>query len=270
MFINKFFKKPQHPFNMQNNNTKTYAEWQFEKGENTIAFYLKKYTSDEMFKGKRVLDIGCGAAGKSLYYASIGAEHVTGIDVVERYKDEAESLARKLELSHKFTFVCGDASKLPFDDNSFDTIIMNDAMEHVAEPEKVLDDCMRVLTPGGRIYINFPPYNHPFGAHLSDAISIPWVHCFFSTSTLINAYKNLVKDLPDGEQRIDFRISKDKNGEEYFSYINKMTIKRFDNIIKNRPVVYYMREGFNAILSKLAPEFFTRMVVCVLKKAERT
>ncbi|HAS92002.1 MAG TPA: class I SAM-dependent methyltransferase, partial [Clostridiales bacterium] len=45
-------------------------------------------------------------------------------------------------------------------------------------------------------------------AHLSDAIGIPWVHVFFSEKTLINTYKELVKNLPDGAERIDFRISK--------------------------------------------------------------
>ena len=62
LFLNKFFKRPAHPFNMQNDGTKTYAQWQYEKGANTIEFYTQKYTAEEMFKGKKVLDVGCGAA----------------------------------------------------------------------------------------------------------------------------------------------------------------------------------------------------------------
>ena len=60
---------------------------------------------------------------------------------------------------------------------------MNDAMEHVDEPEKVLDECYRILKKDGKVYLNFPPYNHPYGAHLSDAIGMPWVHVFFSRKT---------------------------------------------------------------------------------------
>ena len=67
---------------------------------------------------------------------------------------------------------------------------MNDAMEHVADPEGVLKEVLRVLNKKGKLYVNFPPYNHPFGAHLSDAIYIPWVHMFFSEKTLIKSYKS--------------------------------------------------------------------------------
>ena len=67
---------------MENKGEQTYAEWQYEKGEQTIKFYLDKYTTDEMFKDKKVLDFGCGGGGKSLYYASLSGEHVTGVDIV--------------------------------------------------------------------------------------------------------------------------------------------------------------------------------------------
>lgn len=271
LLLNKLFKKPIHPFNMQNEGIMTYGQWQFEKGANTIAFYTKKYNQKEMFQGKRVLDIGCGAAGKTLYYASLGAKKVTGIDVVEYYKQDALALAKEKGLEERFEFVCGDAANLPFDDQSFDTIIMNDAMEHVNEPEKVLEECLRVLAPQGRVYINFPPYHHPYGAHLSDVIGIPWVHLFFSDKALIQGYKELVKDLPDGQQRINFRIATDEKGREYFSYINKMSIKRFRNIIKGKKVVYYKEEPLRNLLKPLSrlpilKEMLNKMVVCVIEK----
>lgn len=271
--INKLFKPVVHPFNLNNDGIKTYAMWQFEKGEDTIANYLGYTNKKEMFEGKTVLDIGCGAGGKSLYYITQGAKHVYGVDVVASYKEESEALAESLNLKDQFTFICADAKALPYPDNSFDTIIMNDAMEHVAEPEAVLSEVLRVLKKGGRVYINFPPYNHPFGAHLSDAIYIPWVHLFFSEKTLIRDYKELVKELPDGENRINFRISKDKSGKEYFSYINKMTIKRFKKILKKLNITpnYYCEMPLRSIVKPLAKlpvfkEMFVKMAVCVIEK----
>ncbi|WIF96027.1 class I SAM-dependent methyltransferase [Caminicella sporogenes] len=271
--INKLFPLPVHPFNLQNEGKKTYAEWQFEKGYETIKFYLPYTSLEEMFKDKTVLDVGCGAAGKSLYYASQGAEKVYGIDPIKSYKEEAEKLAEKKGLKDKFEFIIGDAANLPFEDNFFDTIILNDAMEHVDMPEKVLDECYRTLKKGGRVYINFPPYNHPYGAHLSDAIGIPWVHLFFSDKTLIEVYKDLVKDLPDGQSRINFRISRDKQGREYFSYINKMTIKRFNKIISRAKFVkkYYGEVPLRSIVSYLSKlpllkEYFVKMVVFIGEK----
>lgn len=70
----------------------------------------------------------------------------------------------QLGLSDRFTFVNASALNLPFSDASFDTVIMNDFMEHISDPEGVLRESLRLLAPGGRIFINFPPYYHPFGA----------------------------------------------------------------------------------------------------------
>ena len=125
---------------VQNAGNKTYAEWQFEKGYDTIELFCGGFTTDEMFKGKKVLDMGCGAAGKSLYYVTLGAEKVTGAEIVSHYKAEAEALACAKGLSDRFEFVLGSALQLPFPDKSFDTIIMNDFMEHIHDPEGALRD----------------------------------------------------------------------------------------------------------------------------------
>lgn len=273
MTINKMFKAPVHPFNLQNDGVKSYAMWQYEKGSETIKFYLKNYTTEEMFEGKVVADIGCGAAGKSLYYVSQGAKKVYGVEILEKYRTEANKLAFELGFEDRFEFVCANAAKLPFDDDSVDTMIMNDAMEHVDEPEKVIAECLRVLKKGGRLYANFPPYHHPFGAHLSDLIYIPWVHLFFGEKVLIEAYKELAKSVPDAEDRIEFRIAKKEDGKEYFSYINHMTIKRFEKILKKMGIApaYYHHEPLRAIFGRLCRlkgfrELFVKMVVCVIEK----
>ncbi|MGD9569525.1 MAG: class I SAM-dependent methyltransferase [Sedimentibacter sp.] len=271
--VNKMFKLPVHPFNLSNEGKKTYAEWQYEKGIETIKFYLKYTNIDEMFKNKVVLDIGCGAGGKTIFYASKGVEKIVGLEILGKYKSEAEGLAKKYGMEQKFEFVCADAAKTNFEDESFDTIIMNDAMEHVDEPERVLDECYRILKKNGKLYLNFPPYNHPYGAHLSDAIGMPWVHVFFPEKTLIETYKELVKNLPDGKERIEFRISKRPDGTEYFSYINKMTIKRAEKILKNSKfnIEYYQEEPLRSIFKvpakmQIFKEFLVKMVVCVLRK----
>ncbi len=271
--LNYIFPKPVHPFNLANEGKMTYAEWQFQQGERTIQFYLRHAGKEEIFQGKTVLDIGCGAGGKTLYYATLGPEHVYGIDVLPHYREEATRLARQKGLEDKTTFITGDAARLPFESDSLDTIIMNDAMEHVDDPVAVLSECHRVLKSGGRLYLNFPPYYHPYGAHLSDVIGIPWVHAFFSDKTLISVYKYLVAPLPDGEERIHFRIGRNEKGEEFFSYINKMTIQRFEGIMKKTllKVRYYHHEPlrpFLAIPSKwpVLNEYLVKMVVCILEK----
>ncbi len=271
--LNKLFPLPVHPFNLQNEGKKTYAEWQYEKGADTIKFYTEVTTPEAMFKDKVVLDIGCGAAGKSLYYASLGAKKVYGVDVVEAYEAQSARLAEEKGFSDRFEFRLCDAAKTDFEDNFFDTIIMNDSMEHVAEPEKVLAECFRILKPSGRLFVNFCPYYHPYGAHLSDAVGIPWVHMLFGEKTMIEAYKKLIADVPDRDERIKFRFSTDENGRETISYINHMTIKRFGKILAASPfkTEYYREVPLRSCTSALAKlpltkEMFVKMTVAILKK----
>lgn len=267
------FPLPVHPFNLANDGKMSYTEWQFRKGDQTIQFFLPFHSQEEMFKNKTVLDIGCGGGGKTCYYATFGPEKIIGIDIVPHYAEEGNAFAREKGLDNIASFMTGDASKMLFEDETFDTIIMNDAMEHVDNPEKTLEECFRVLKKGGHLYINFPPYYHPYGAHLSDAIGFPWVHSFFSEQTLIDAYRKLVQDLPDGEDRLGFRISKRPDGSEYFSYINRMTIRRFRNIQKgvHYPAVYEKELPLRNVVANLAKtslfrEYFVKMVVCVYQK----
>ena len=271
--MNSLFKAPVHPFNLNNDGVMTYSEWQFNKGEETIKYFLSVAKKEEIFNGKLVLDVGCGAAGKTVYYASLGAKKVTGLEILEKYRDEAVNLAEKKGYADKFEFLCADAANTGFGDSSVDTIIINDAMEHVDNPEGVLRESLRILKQGGRLYINFPPYFHPFGAHLSDAIYIPWVHLLFKEQTLMEAYKRLTAGLPDGEERVNFRMSKDSEGRERLSYINKMTIKKFKNILKRITAkrVYYFEAPLRRFFSIPAripfiKEMFVKMVVCVLEK----
>lgn len=270
---NHIFPKVVHPFNLQNSGEKTYAEWQFAKGEDTIRLFLQQYSIEDMFADKVVLDMGCGAAGKSLYYISRGAKMLTGVDIVEHYRSEALALAEKLGYADRFNFVVASALHLPFEDNSFDTIIMNDFMEHVSDPKSALKEALRLLTPNGRIFINFPPYYHPFGAHLSDTINMPWVHLFFSEKMLVRTYKELVHGLPDEQDRLSLRIGVNGKGEEYFSYLNKMTLKKFRTILCQLDIYpqYYAEIPLRNCVKVLArlpifKEMFVKMAVCVIGK----
>jgi len=52
--------------------------------------------------------------------------------------------------------VYGDACKLPFTDNSFDSVLLLDVLEHIANPELALAEASRVLRPGGRLLLTIP------------------------------------------------------------------------------------------------------------------
>ncbi|MBP2018779.1 SAM-dependent methyltransferase [Symbiobacterium terraclitae] len=269
--LNRFFRPPVHPFNLANQGTMRYADWQFERGHLTLEHYRPFLSPEEIMKGKTVLDIGSGAGGKTLYYATLGVKKIYGVDIVPHYEEEARAMAEEKGLSDRAEFLTADATRLPFPGDFFDVIIANDVMEHVAEPEAVLREAHRVLKPGGLFFTNFPPYYHPYGAHLSDVIGIPWVHAFFSEPVLIEAYRELVRDLPDAEMRLSLRLGDPRTNSDRLTYINHMTIRRFRRIVAESPFqVAHWRlvplRSFLRPLAALAPEFFMKAVVCILKK----
>ena len=49
-----------------------------------------------------------------------------------------------------------DLHALPFEDGSFDLVIHSDTLEHVAQPVRALEECRRVLAPGGRLCFTVP------------------------------------------------------------------------------------------------------------------
>ncbi len=54
------------------------------------------------------------------------------------------------------SFVCGDATQLPFDDESFDAVTMFDVLEHIQDDRKAISEALRVLKPGGFLMVSTP------------------------------------------------------------------------------------------------------------------
>jgi len=63
--------------------------------------------------------------------------------------------------------VIADAHNLPFKENSFDNIIMTNLLEHVQEPQKVVNEAYRVLKPNGLIVV-YTPFMYPIHGDPND------------------------------------------------------------------------------------------------------
>jgi len=90
----------------------------------------------------RLLDLGCGRAPLYGTYAPYVTE-VVGVDWAP-----GDHVDVQADLSQP----------LPFDDGRFDTIILSDVLEHIAEPDLLWREMTRVLAPHGKIVMNVPFY----------------------------------------------------------------------------------------------------------------
>lgn len=104
--------------------------------------------------GARILDIGCGPGW---FWASVvkdlpGHLDLTLADQSAGMVEEAVKRCRELP----FGSVCGlraDATALPFDDGSFDTVIAMHMLYHVPDPAVAVAEMFRVLKPGGTVAV---------------------------------------------------------------------------------------------------------------------
>lgn len=106
--------------------------------------------------GSYGLDIGCGLGLYTLLLAeAVGFEgQVLGIDTTEEFLKKACSLASERRLEKSITFKNADASKLPFQDNTFDWAGSMDFVGYGnPNPVSLLREAYRVVKPGGMVFI---------------------------------------------------------------------------------------------------------------------
>jgi len=100
-------------------------------------------------QGKRVLDIGCGIGGPACEMARVHGARVTGVDLEAPLIERARSDARELGLQGDCHFETVDTGPLPFPNASFDIVITSGAITQTSDKVFLLNECMRVLEPGG-------------------------------------------------------------------------------------------------------------------------
>ena len=121
----------------ENKYLKLENEWWWFKGRRELILNLIK---DIPYNN--VLEIGCGSGELSKYL-----KNYTGIDISERTP-----------------FIVGDAQNLPFEDNSFDLILLLDLLEHT-DDKSVMSEVYRVLKPNGYAIITVPTFMFLWSQH---------------------------------------------------------------------------------------------------------
>lgn len=108
--------------------------------------------------GDKILDVGCGDGYYLHLLSNLGLKlELTGCD----FDEDGLKSARK-NLKNKIRLVQADLmKKLPFENNSFDKIVMSEVAEHLPDDIKGLKEVRRVLKRGGILCLTVPNANYP-------------------------------------------------------------------------------------------------------------
>ena len=104
-------------------------------------------------KNMKVLDVGSGIGGPARTLAFEFGVHVTGLDLCQEYCQAAKIINQRLELSDMVEVQQGNALEMPFDDESFDLVMIQHVLMNVEDKECLFSQVHRVLRSKGQLVI---------------------------------------------------------------------------------------------------------------------
>jgi ubiquinone/menaquinone biosynthesis C-methylase UbiE len=266
LWLNRVFRPPNVA---GRESAESYSRWEHHWGREFARTFMEPAGD---LAGKRVLDVGCGLGGKTVAYAEAGAR-VVGTDILEANAVQSSGYAGANGKS--IGFFVGDAAALAVNDDAFDTVVANDAMEHFAEPQRALSEMRRVVKPGGAIWVFFTPHYSPLGSHLYDYVYTPWCHLLFTRAQLEAAIREVLRERSRDEDtaRVDERVRTIM--QSYDQDLNHMSIGRFLRLVADTPGLRVARLELKPVkLRALKPltkvpalrELITGFVTCRLER----
>jgi ubiquinone/menaquinone biosynthesis C-methylase UbiE len=112
--------------------------------------YLPRLVDFSSYRGKRLLEVGCGAGIDLVRFARAGV-HVTGIDLSTTAIELARKNIEQNGLNADLRVMNGETMEFP--DNSFDSVYAHGVLQYTANVEKMVAELHRVLKPGGELIV---------------------------------------------------------------------------------------------------------------------
>lgn len=134
--------------------------------------HLLRLVDFNAWRGKAVLDVGCGAGVEVVRFARGGARTV-GVDASGQAVGLTERNLSLRGLAASLAVADGEA--LPFPADAFDFVFAHGVVQYAADDARVVAECRRVLKPGGTVI--FQVYNRVSWLHLlSKVMKVPLEH----------------------------------------------------------------------------------------------
>ena len=149
------------------------------RGQNRRLALIRQFVELE---GKRILDVGCGLGMYVERFRQFSPD-VFGVDIDP---DKVAEASRRLP-----NIQVAPAEVLPFDDSSFDVIMLHEVIEHVDDDRTSIEEAYRCLKPGGQIIIYAPNRLYPFETHGFYLFG----HYYFRLLPLVNWLPDALRDL---------------------------------------------------------------------------
>jgi len=112
---------------------------------------LARSTAEKLPARGRVLEVAPGPGYFAVELAKLGEHEITGLDISATFVEIAKANAAAAQV--RVDFQRGNASEMPFGDDTFDYLLCRAAFKNFSEPVRALKEMHRVLKPGGRALI---------------------------------------------------------------------------------------------------------------------
>ncbi|MCI0392808.1 MAG: class I SAM-dependent methyltransferase [Acidobacteria bacterium] len=196
--------------------------------------YFAGYDYKLHLTGKRVLDFGCFTGGRGVRWAEqYGINKLYGTDINSIYIEAAVSFAARRGIPSEYRVLDLDTgAHIPFADGSMDAVVSFDVFEHVDDLHRTLEECARVLAPGGVVFAVFPSFYNPLESHLGLATRMPGLQWLFSPRALTRAYLEVIVER--GEEAYWYQRSGDAAWEK-LPTLNGTTPPGFRRLLVDLP-----------------------------------
>ena len=199
---------------------------------------------------KKILEVGCGVGSQTdILLNRYPNSHVTGVDISSDQLDKAKIYLQSKHSSSHFSLQQMDAMAMSFPENTFDAIHICWVLEHVSNPQQIVDECYRVLSKGGIIFITEVNNNNLYFIPQSSILDSYWNkfnalqiqmggNPFVGVQIGNYAFSAGFENISTIVQSFLLDNNQVKKREQMINYWTDLMLSGFDSLLENNKVTY--------------------------------